>query len=186
MHRSLPVAIMALAAAGGATAQPSYDHIGLGAGLIELDDGNRDGEGLAVDGQFSIADNVYLLARYAVWDLDGGVDRDDLRLGGGLHAPVSERLDLVGELFYESRELELRGGRERDNDGLGLRGGVLGSLSDAVTVGGGVVYYDLDDDEEAGIYGEAWIDVARSVQVGGEAELGDEQDLITVGARLRF
>lgn len=187
MHRSIPLAVAALSLAGGsAFAEPSYNHVGLGVGLIEIDDSNRDGEGFVLDGKFSIADNAYLLGRFAAWDLDRGLDRDDLRLGAGLHAPVNRRLDLVGELFYESRELELRNGRERDNDGFGLRGGVLGSLSTGVTAGGGIIYYDLDDDEEVGIYGEAWVDVSRAVQVGGELELGDEQELVTVGGRLRF
>lgn len=172
-------------AAGTAAAEPSYNHGGLGVGLIELDDSHRDGEGLVLDGELSIGPHAYLLGRYAAWDLDAGVDREDLRFGGGLHGPLNREFDLVGELFYENRELE-RGGADRDNDGFGLRAGVLGGVSPGVTFGGGAVYYDLDDDEELGVYGEAWVDVGQRLQVGGEVELGDEQELLTAGARLRF
>ncbi|PWG61256.1 hypothetical protein [Sediminicurvatus halobius] len=188
MRQTMTLAAAAAAAtlaAGTAAAEPSYDHVGLGVGLIELDERDRDGEGLVLDGKFSIGPNAYLLGRYAAWDLDAGVDREDFRLGGGLHGPISRNFDLIGELFYENRELE-RGASERDDDGFGLRGGVLGTISPGVTLGGGAVYYDLDSDEELGLYGETWVDVGRRVQVGGELELGDEQELLTVGARLRF
>lgn len=176
----------ALAASGPALAEPSYDHVGLGVGLIEIDRGDRDGDGLVLDGQASIHPNFYLLGRFAGWGLDRGADRDDLRLGAGAHTELNRDVDVVGEVFYEDQELELRSGRDVDDDGFGLRGGVLAGVSPGVSVGGGVVYYDLDSDEDVAAYGEAWVDVASSVQVGGELELGDEQELITVGARLRF
>lgn len=187
MRHSIAIAAASAAlVAGPVAAEPSYDHVGLGVGLIELDDSGRDGDGGVLDGSVSIGRNAYLLGRYASWDLDGGADREDWRLGGGLHAPLNRDIDLLGELFYENRELEPRRGRDRDNDGFGLRGGVRGTIGPGVTLGGGAVYYDLDDDEEVGLYGEAWVDVARNFQVGGDLELGDEQEIITVGGRLRF
>ncbi|MGD8430599.1 MAG: hypothetical protein PVH31_09330 [Ectothiorhodospiraceae bacterium] len=178
-------AVLTAAAGEVAAADLSYNHLGLGVGNIELDDSDADGTGFSVDGSFAIHPNAYLIGRYANWDLDGP-DREDFRVGGGLHTPLQSNVDLIGELFYENRDYDINGRGDDDNDGLGLRGGVRAKAAPRLELDGGAVYYALDEDDAAGVWGEAWYDVTQPIQAGLQAELTDEESIISLGGRYRF
>lgn len=185
--RSLVTAgALGLAAGTVWAAGPSYNHLGISVADIELDDNDIDGDGFRIDGAFLVHPNIYLLGQYANWDLDGSLDREDFRGGVGLRAPLQANADVIGELFYENREYDSGRGRDRDDDGLGLRAGVRAAAARRVELEGGAIFYDLDHDDEFGLYGRAWYEIVTPFLVGADLELTDEQTILGLNGRFRF
>ncbi|MBA1147623.1 hypothetical protein H0Z60_11225 [Ectothiorhodospiraceae bacterium WFHF3C12] len=179
--------LAATAMTTAAWAGPNYNHAGVSLGLTEIDDGNADtdGDGIRVDGSFSPAPYLHVLGSFSSWDYDGSLERTDFTIGAGGHAPISPTTDLVGELFYLDREWESNG-RDEDTDGLGLRAGVRTSAVPQLDLGGGLVHYELDDDDDTGIYGTAYFKFVPEIAAGAELELTDEQETLLLGGRYYF
>lgn len=169
----------------GVFAGPSYNHAGVALGATNLDDGDRDGNGIQVDGSFAPTQNVHVFGSYASWDLDGPVDRSDYTVGAGVHPALSPSTDVVGELFYTDREYDTPG-NDHGNDGLGLRAGLRSMVTPRFDVGGGLVHYNLDENDATGIYGTAYYKIVPEVAAGGQVELTDEQSTLLLGGRYYF
>lgn len=170
----------------GALAGPNYNHAGLALGLTELDEDDRDGDGIRIDGSFSPIRHLHFTGSFSSWDYDGPVERTDFTIGAGGHLPVSPSTDVVGELFYIDREWETGGGNEVDRDGLGLRAGVRSMATRQLDVGGGLVHYDLDDNDDTGVYGTAYYKFVPELAAGGEVEVTDDQQTVLLGGRYHF
>lgn len=171
-----------------AAAGPDYDHAGLSLGLTEVDDrggGDTDGEGIRVDGAFSPIRHLHVFGSLSSWDYDGPLERTDFTLGAGGHAPISPDTDLVGELFYIDREWEYRNS-EDDTDGLGLRAGIRSAAVSGMDLGAGLVHYELDDEDDTGVYGTAYYRFVAEIAAGGEIEVTDEQQTLLLGGRYYF
>lgn len=170
-----------------AWAGPNYNHAGLALGVTEVDEGNTDtdGEGIRVDGSFSPARFLHLIGSFSSWEYDGPLERTEFTIGAGGHAPISRDTDLVGELFYVDREWETRG-IDEDTDGIGLRAGIRSVAVPKLDLGGGLVHYELDEQDDTGVYGEAYYKFVPEIAAGGELELTDDQETLLLGGRYHF
>lgn len=170
-----------------ALAGPNYNHAGVALGVTEVDDdnGDTDGEGIRVDGSFSPAPYLHIIGSFSSWEYDGPLERTDFTIGGGAHAPISPDTDLVGELFYVDREWEANG-FDNDTDGLGLRAGIRTVAVPKLDLGGGLVHYDLDEDDDTGVYGTAYYKFVPEIAAGGELEITDNQQTLLLGGRYHF
>jgi len=188
-NQSIPTFLMLgvalFAYSSGAFAGPSYNHAGVALGATNLDDGDRDGNGIQVDGSFAPTQYVHVFGSYASWDFDGPVDRSDYTVGAGVHPPISASTDVVGELFYTDREYDTPG-NDHSNDGLGLRAGLRSMVTPRFDVGGGLVHYNLDNNDETGVYGTAYYKIVPEVAAGGQVELTDDQSTLLLGGRYYF
>lgn len=167
-------------------AGPNYNHAGLALGVTEIDDSDNDGDGLRVDGSFAPARYFHVLGSYSSWDYDdGGVERSDFTIGAGGRAPISRSTDVVGELFYVDREWSYNG-NDDDDDGFGFRAGVRSMVTGQLDLGGGLVHYDMDEDDETGLYGEAYYKFVPEIAAGAELEATDENQTMLLGGRFHF
>lgn len=171
----------------GALAGPNYNHAGLSLGLSEFDGTNDDvdGDGIRVDGSFAPTPYMHVLGSFSSWDYDDDWERTDFTLGAGGHFPIASTTDVVGELFYVNREWEF-GNSDEDTDGFGLRAGLRSTPVRQLDVGGGLVHYELDDEDDTGVYGTAYYKFVPEIAAGGEIEITEDQETVLIGGRYYF
>jgi hypothetical protein len=172
-----------LAADGG----PQWTYGELNYTRIDFDDLDADGDLLGVGGSIAVTDLFHLFASYDDGEIeaDGPVDADadysQMRLGGGINYPVSETVDLVGQVSWVNLEIE-----DFDEDGLGLFGGVRAMLTPKFELNGGVSYVDIDDSDDTALEVGGVYSFTDMFAVSARASFGDEVTFYGVGARLYF
>lgn len=164
-------------------AQPSYTHIGLSYVNLDSHDRHIDGDGPRVDGSIAVHPKINLLGSFTQWNLDGRTERQDIQLGVGLHTPVRPNLDVEGQVFYENRDYHHG---PRNNDGLGLRGGLRGIVGDRYELRAGLIARDMKRNSDLGVYGGAWYSIAGPISIGADLEVTDEQRIFGLGGRYNF
>ena len=119
----------------------SYTYVQATYGKVDVDDPAwaEDGDGLGGNGSFGITDNLNIVASFQTADFDTIADADEITVGLGVHAPITEMFDIVAAVSYVDVDL---GGLS--DDGFELAGGVRFSVADAIEINGGITYRDLD------------------------------------------
>ncbi len=119
----------------------SYTYVQATYGKVDIDDPafSEDGDGLGVNGSFGITDNLNIVASFQTADFDTIADADEITVGLGVHAPITEMFDIVAAVSYV--DVDLAG---FSDDGFELAGGVRFSVASAIEINGGITYRDLD------------------------------------------
>jgi hypothetical protein len=179
-----------LALSASATAQEfDYNYLSIGYQQIDIDDGlfNADGDGFGIKGSFEVSESFYLFAGYTAAELESIVDVDEISAGVGWHTPLSDRMDFLAELSYESLELSASGFGSAETDGFGVLAGLRFRASDAVEVNGGVKYEDYGDDgDDTGFGLGVLVGVTDNIEIGLTGEWADDISTYGVNGRMYF
>ena len=181
MYKKVLGIVLLMAATPALAGDLSYSYVGGSFQSIEIDNDfgpDPDGDGLAVEVSFDIANNWDLLGEYGKGDLNFGLDYDVTSFGVGYHAPFSDRVDLYAALTYESRDFGFA-----DDSGYGIAVGVRGYASDKVELQGRVSYIDIGDFDDTSIGGTALYEFNERFALGLDIDAGD---VTIVGLTARF
>lgn len=144
-----------------------------------------DGDGLALKGSLSITDTVFVFADYNSYDYDFGLDATGYELGAGMRWGLKPELDLTADVAYVHAEVDLPGGGDFDDDGLGLGVGLRSRVHDQIEVQGGIRYVDLDDSDTFLTLGGRYY-FTETVAVGLGLELNDDDTSWRLSIRAEF
>ncbi|MGB5687880.1 MAG: porin [Woeseiaceae bacterium] len=169
----------------------SYNFVELGYQRVELDDDgagfNLDGDGFGISGSFEVGDSWFIAAGYGQTGFDYGIDLDQLSVGFGYHAGISDRADVFAVLSYVRAEASLSGFGSESDDGFGASVGVRGFVSDSVELAGMISYVDLGDGGDGtSVGGEALYYFTERFAVGLNVEVEEDAMAYGVGARFYF
>ena len=100
----LAVALVVPMAANAAAPSYSYLDISYSKQSTQIASG---GKGYQLDGSYAVTNNIFIGAAYGHNSFDsgpvlGGLFTQDLIIGGGMHMPVTDAVDVVGRLAYAS------------------------------------------------------------------------------------
>ena len=180
----IAISLLYTAQAIAQPAEPRYTYLEAGYVDIDLNDVDADGDGFALGGSLALGDAFYLAGSYADYDLNFGIDAQELLLGVGYHYGLSSGLDLVAEGGYAHTEIDTQFG-DFDDSGLYLSGGLRWMALERLELNGRVRYVDLDDsgDGTALLLGGLF-HVTPDLALGGGVELSDDSDVYNIGFRL--
>lgn len=188
MLRITGIALFCALAAPALAEGPSYNYVEGAYQRVDIDLGpaDVDGDGFRIGGSFEIGEMWQVVANYGMADLDFDVDFDQLSLGGGFHAPVTDNVDFVANFVYVRVEASA-GGFDADDDGLGMSIGLRGFAADRLELAGFIDYVDLDDSgDDTSIRGQAWYSFTREFALGFDLSSGDDVTTYGIGARYYF
>lgn len=183
------LACLLLALSGVATAQDNdFSYTFLQASYTEADYDNlaSDGDGIGLSASFELTDNFHVFGGYAGLDVGSSADASGWQAGIGLNTPLSELMDIVVQLSYQSTEIDLPQGFSVEDDGLGFGAGVRVGANDWIEVYGGLTYVDLDSGNETVFDAGFLLSVGDAFAVGVGGSWDDDVSTWSVDARLYF
>jgi hypothetical protein len=184
MLRYLSIGALLLSGAAALAEGPSYSYIQ--ASYQEIDvDGGGDGDGFGVAGSVAVNESWFVYAGYSSFDLESTFDLDQLEVGGGWHAPVSNKTDWFVTASYIDYELSGRGFGSASEDGFGVGIGIRSMFSPSLELYGKAQYEDVGDGETSLAAG-LWYTVTGNLALGAGLEVGDDITAYGVGIRLYF
>ncbi len=68
-----------------------------------------DGDGFGIGGSFEVGESWFVGVGYSTIGFDFGIDLDQISVGGGYHAGLSDRTDFFATLSYLSVEVSASG-----------------------------------------------------------------------------
>ena len=151
---------------------------------VDVDRGpfSEHGDGLGLNGSFGITDNLHIVGSYQTIDLDISGDVDLLTAGLGVHAPITERFDVVAAVSYVDLDASGFG-----DDGFELAAGARVSVSSLIEINAGITYRDLDlAGDDTGFGGGVLFSLTDSVALGLAAEWDDDVSQYSASARWYF
>jgi hypothetical protein len=186
MTRNLLLVLMSIVPGFAAAQDFNYNYIDLALIDAEVDVGpfNLDGDGFAVAGSFSIADNMFVIAGYSDQDYDFGIDGNTLNLGVGFHTDFGDNLDFVADISFLDAEVATRFG-SADENGYGIRAGVRGRINPELELEGGLTLIDLND-SDTGIRAAVRYYFSDAFAVSGTIADNDGGLNLAVGIRAEF
>ncbi len=176
---------------------PRYTYVEAGYVSLDLDNGSSfggdlDGDGFAIGGSLAVTDMFHIFTDYSDVDLDSNnsgfsADYSQFAIGGGINYPMSDTVDVVGQLAYLDVEVDVDSFGSADESGYGLYGGARAMIQPAWEVNGGISYSDLGD----GIDGTSFslgtlYSFTEMFAVGAGFSVGDDVTSWTAGVRLYF
>ena len=188
------VGSLMLAALPLATQADDMGYSYIEAGYTEADlDNVADGDGFAVRGSVSFAENFFVFGEYATFGFPGSVDLDQMSAGLGGHLDISERVDLVGRVGYTEFDLSVPGFGSGSEDGFLVSAGIRGQVADSFELEAHAVHTDLGSnagDSTALVVGGRYF-FTENFAAGLEYRTGDDLggadlDVIFVGVRFSF
>ncbi len=178
-----------LLAAGAQAAELSYDYVELRWVNADIDvsgAGDIDGDGIDINGSFTIAENVHVFAGFQTLDFDFGVDTTALQIGAGYMQPIAPTTDFVARLAYVDGELDV-GTFDFDDSGFGLSVGLRHEFAPQIQAGAFINHVDLDesgDETSFELRGEYFLNDQFSA--GLTLEFGDDTTVWAIGGRYYF
>ena len=163
----------------------SYVEIGYDESDFDVGNGDIDGDGLTLSGSYEINDDWHVFASYGMADLDFGIDIDTLAIGAGYVYPLQEDVDLYGRVLYINTDVDVPGGGESDEDGLGLQFRVRTLVADNLEVEGGVQYIDVGENDTSLQVGARYY-FSSQFSAGIGLTFGGDTDGIGINARYAF
>jgi hypothetical protein len=169
----------------------SYNFVDVGYQRVELDgDGagfSVDGDGFGISGSFEVGDSWFIGAGYGQTGFDYGIDLDQLSVGVGYHAGISDRADVFALLSYVRAEASLSGFGSESDDGIGVAVGIRGFVSDSIELAGTISYVDLGDGGDGtSVGGEALYYFTERFALGLNIEVEEDAMAYGLGARFYF
>lgn len=141
--------VAALTVGAAALAEtPSYNYIEGVYQRVDLDDDfgpNIDGDGFGIGGSFELADNWHIFGGYSTVGFDFGIDLNELAIGAGYHADISDAASFYANLAYVSAEVDVSGFGSVDDNGYGMMVGLRGFVAERLELDGNLSYVDLGD-----------------------------------------
>ena len=191
LRSSLVILILALSASASAEGF-DYNYVFLGYGNTDFDAINSDGDGFSLGGSYGFTDSLHGFAGYDVADLDNNglgisVDANRWQAGIGYNTSLSDTVDMIARLSYESLDLNQPGPGNLNDSGYGLGIGMRFAASDALELNAGVNYVDYSDAgddtsfEAGGLY-----NITNAIAVGFSAEWSDDISTYVVSGRFYF
>ena len=164
----------------------NYNFVQATYGQIDFDEFGLDGDGFGIGGSVALSDSFHLFGAYTTADMDLGIDLNQIELGLGYNAPISETVDVVASLAYVSSELEA-GGFSVDDDGYGLGVGLRAMLTPSFEVDGGISYVDMGDGGDDVGFGAGFLyHFTEQFSAGASAGWGDDVNTYSLNARMFF
>lgn len=158
--------------------QVSYDDISLDfPGVPSLD-----GDGFSFAGALEITPDVYIKGNIGMWDVDFGIDIDQLEIGAGYHMPLNQKTDGVFEFSMGNLEIG-----SLDVDTWTLSAGARHQLDNKLELGGTIGLTDYDGDEtEIFLSFNALYSLQKDVAGIFEFTTEDNITSLSFGARFYF
>lgn len=189
MSRYLIIGALMLSSTAALADRPSYSYIQANYQEVDIDLGNNDidGDGFAVSGSVAINESWFAFAGYSSAEFESVVDLTEFALGGGYHAPLSEKTDWVATASYLNAEIDAPGVNSMSESGFGMSLGVRSMLNPKLELAGSVSYADLGDGADGvSVGGSAWYTVTGNLALGLGFSAGDDTTSYGIGARLYF
>ena len=187
-----PLLLPALAAAQNNGTRPqssqfnySYVEISYDESDFDVGAGDIDGDGLTLSGSYEINDDWHAFASYGTADLDFGIDIDTLALGAGYVFPLQDDVDLYGRVLYINTDVDVPGGGDSDEDGLGLQFRARMLVADDLEVEGGIQYIDVGENDTSLQVGARYY-FTEEFSAGIGLTFGGDTDGIGINARYAF
>lgn len=181
--------VLVLCVSGTAAAQASkFDYTFAEASYSKADYDNlsSDGDGLGIGVSFAVSNNIHVFGGYAGTNIDSSLDASGWRAGAGLNMPISQLMDVLVQLAYQTTEVKLPNGSSLDDDGLGLRAGVRVGANDWIEVFGGLTYLDLDSGNETVFDAGFLLNLSDAFSVGVSGSWDDDVSVWSLDGRLYF
>ncbi|MDH3546826.1 MAG: porin family protein [Gammaproteobacteria bacterium] len=183
---SLVILLLALSASASAEGF-DYNYLTLGYGNIEFDNINVDGDGFGIGGSYAINDRVHVFAGYDTADLDFDVDATTLGLGIGYNTSLSDTVDMIARVSYESVEIDVPGFGSADDSGFGLGLGLRFAASEQLELNAGINYVDLGDSgDDTGFEAGGLYSFTDAFALGLSGSWGDNVSAYSVTGRFYF
>jgi len=186
MLRSLFVCLVLLLS-GVAIAQDDFSYTWLQISWADVDSDNfGTGDGLGVSASFELTPNFHVFGGYTGIDADSDIDASGWDAGIGLNTPLSQNMDVVVRLGYQTTEIDLPQGGTVDNDGLGFGAGIRVGANEWIEVYGGLTYLDLDSGNETVFDAGFLLNIGDAFAAGVAGSWDDEVSTWTLNGRLYF
>ncbi len=164
-----------------------YDFLSLGYGNVDFDGPGGDGNGFTLGGSYAMTNTYYAFLDYNAASLGQGVDATLWGAGFGYHRGMSDKVDLVAELSYESFKIDNSQPGNFDDSGLGLSVGFRFAYSEKLELNAGINYVDYSDvGNDTGFEFAALYDVNDKYTVGLGGAWSDNVSMYTLTGRFYF
>lgn len=169
--------------------RPVYSYIEAGYVVTDVDGISDNLDGFALVGSAALTENLFLFAGYAQQSASPfGIDVDfkSYTVGGGYAWPLSDTLDVYGEVGYVKAEADVEGFGD-DDDGYSLAAGVRAFVLDQLELEGALTFVDLSDSGSDTSFGAAarWY-FTPQFAVGFEAGFSDDANSYGITARVNW
>ena len=189
MHRFKTVWLalaLTLGMAGTAQAEFDYDWVGANYGNVDFDDANVDGDGFGFDITLGIAENFHLFGAAETADLDFNADLTRWRAGIGYNTPLSPTVDVIGQLSYETIDIDTALGGA-DDDGFGLGVGIRVAATALVELNGGIRYVDFSDSGDDAVFDAGVLfNLTEAFSIGVNGTFDDDVNTYRLAGRFYF
>src|SRR4051794_2247910 len=152
MRRAGFIAAALIAGSAAAAEGPRYTYGEVGYSRVDFDNFNEDADVFGAGGSLAVSERVYLVAGYSYGTIDASgfdIDLENAAAGVGMHFPLNDTVDLIGEAAYEWAKIDIDNFGSEDDDGYGLKVGLRAMLTPQFELNGGGTYVDISDDETA-------------------------------------
>ena len=159
-----------------------YDYVAATLAVPEVDE-----IGIEIDGSTAVTEDLVVFGRYRDFTPDTGIDQQSLQIGVGYVWKINPSLDFIPSLSYADNDIDLRGLRLADEEGLILGGHVRGWMTGRVELGGSVLL-DNSKGSSTDTVIEFGLQYFRRANwsVGGRIRDDDDATTVFLGARFYF
>jgi hypothetical protein len=167
---------------------PRYTYGEIGYERLDIDNYSGDGDFGNIGGSFALNDRIYMFAAYQDGSVDGSgpdIDVSTFEAGLGVHFPLNDTIDLVGNAAYAWAKVDVDNFGNEDDDGYALSAGLRAMVTPKLELNGGGSYVDISDDDTA-LYLGAVYSFTDMFAVTTGASFGDDATSYGVGLRLYF
>jgi len=181
------VLLISLSGASFAQGKPfDYSFVQLSYSKADYDNLSADGDGLGIGASFAVSGNIHIFGGYVGTDIDSSLDASGWNAGAGLNLPLSQLMDVVVQLSYQTTEAKLPDGVTVDDDGLGLGAGVRVGANEWIEIFGGLTYLDLDSGNETVFDAGFMLNLSDAFAVGVSGAWDDDVSVWSLDGRLYF
>jgi hypothetical protein len=176
------LAAMALSAASQAdTMDFSFAELA----YVDSEFGNLNGDGISLRGSLPVNDTFFVFASY--WDVgyDFNVDLTSIEVGGGVHLPFNDKVQLVGRFGLVNSQFDSNNS-SNDDDGFTFGGHVRAVVMPRLELEGGFDYIDLGMDPDTLLVAQGRYFFLDNVAGNLRLEFGDDIDSMSLGVRVTF
>jgi len=184
---SLAVGAASLYAMAAQAQDLNYNYVEVAYVSSDIDDPNVDGDGLALGGSVSLAENYHVFAGYSSLEYDFSIDATTWNVGIGYNRAIAKGVDVVATLSYVDAELDVPIFGSFDDDGYGIGLGLRGMVTGQLELAGGLQYVDLDESgSDTAVVASVGYYFTKSFQVGGGISFADDSNAYNAGVRFYF